>query len=232
MMKTIFKIIVLLCANAGTAMAAEPIPSLDQTREIWIHSMDSGWMLRVWPDGSAYLQNGSLMEDGAKCPAGTFAFSDMHAFLVPRLKEGRKAGDVSVAIVREGTFSTTCQYINELETKPSFVKAQQSCTPVWDKDRFAMLLKKFPFASEFSTSKPIDTGASLPKASSQTIPAPKSQSGVLPAGSMKTAISSETPTIAKTAATEAPTIATPWSIIIVLFLAAIGLLWWILKRRS
>jgi len=127
------------------------------------------------------------MEDGAKCPAGTFAFSDMHAFLVPRLKEGRKAGDVSVAIVREGTFSTTCQYINELETKPFFVKAQQSCTPVWDKDRFAMLLKKFPFASEFSTSKPM---------------------------------------------TEAPLASTPWNIIIALFLAAIGLLWWILKRRS
>ena len=49
---------------------------------------------------------------------------------------------------------------------------------------------------------------------------------------MKTAISSETTTIAKTAATEAPTTATPWNIIIALFLAAIGLLWWILKRRS
>ena len=232
MMKILFKVIVLLCAYAGTVMAAEPIPSLDQTREIWVHSMDSGWMLSVRPDGSAYLQNGSLMEDGAKCPAGTFAFSDMHAFLVPRLKEGRKEGDVSVAIVREGTFSTTCQYINELEVKPFFVKAQQSCTPVWDKDRFAMLLKKFPFESEFSTSKPVDTGASQPKALSQETPAPKPQSEVQSAGSTKTAISSETPTIAKTAATEAPTIATPWSIIIVLFLAAIGLLWWILKRLS
>ena len=194
--------------------------------------MDSGWILRVWPDGSAYLQNGSLMEDGAKCPAGTFAFSDMHAFLVPRIKEGRKEGDIGVAIVREGTFSTTCQYINELETKPFFVKAQQSCTPVWDKDRFAMLLKKFPFASEFSTSKPVEPGASQSKVSSPAKPAPKSQSEVQPAGSTITVISPETTTIAKTAATEAPTTATPWNIIIALFLAAIGLLWWILKRLS
>lgn len=213
-------------------MAAEPIPSLSQTREIGLQSIHSGWMLRVWPDGSAHLQYGSLTDGGAKCPAGTFAFSDMYAFLVPRIKEGRKEGDIGVAIVREGTFSTTCQYINELETKPFFVKAHQSCTPVMDKVRFAELVKKYPFESEFSLRKPVEPGASQSKVSSQANPAPKPQSEVQSAGSTKTAISSETPTIAKTAATEAPTIATPWSIIIVLFLAAIGLLWWILKRRS
>jgi len=232
MKKILFKIIVLLCAYAGTVMAAEPIPSLNQTRVIWLHSIHSGWMLRVWPDGSAHLQYGSLMEDGAKCPAGTFAFSDMHAFLVPRIKEGSKEGDIGVAIVREGTFSTTCQYINELETKPFFVKAQQTCTPIWDKVRFNEMVNKHPIESEFSLRKPVEPGASQSKVSSQAKPAPNPQSEVQPAGSTKTAISSETPTIAKTAATEAPTIATPWSIIIVLFLAAIGLLWWILKRLS
>ena len=212
-------------------MAAEPIPSLSQTRQIDLDA-DSGWILRIKPDGSAHLQYGSLMEDGAKCPAGTFAFSDIYAFLVPIIKEKNSAGDVAVAIKREGVFDTTCQYINEFEAKPFFVKAQQTCTPIWDKVRFNEMVNKHPIESEFSLRKPAEPGASQSKVSSQAKPAPKPQSEVQPAGSTKTAISSETPTIAKTAATEAPTIATPWSIIIVLFLAVIGLRWWILKRRS
>ena len=212
-------------------MAAEPIPSLSQTRQIDLDA-DSGWILRIKPDGSAHLQYGSLMEDGAKCPAGTFAFSDIYAFLVPIIKEKNSAGDVAVAIKREGVFDTTCQYIDEFEAKPFFVKAQQTCTPIWDKVRFNEMVNKHPIESEFSLRKPAEPGASQPKALSQETPAPKPQSEVQSAGSTKTAISSETPTVAKTAATEAPTIATPWSIIIVLFLAVIGLRWWILKRRS
>ena len=216
----------------GTVMAAEPIPSLNQTRQIDLSTADSGWILRIKPDGSAHLQYGSLMEDGAKCPAGTFAFSDIYAFLVPIIKEKNSAGDVAVAIKREGVFDTTCQYINEFEAKPFFVKAQQTCTPIWDKVRFNEMVNKHPIESEFSLRKPAEPGASQSKVSSQAKPAPKPQSEVQPAGSTKTAISSETPTIAKATATEAPTTATPWSIIILLFLAAIGLLWWILKRLS
>jgi hypothetical protein len=79
-MKTLFKVIVLTYAYMGTVMAAEPIPSLDQTRGIDISSLDSGWTLRIRPDGSAHLQFGSLMEDGARCPAGTFDFSDIYTF--------------------------------------------------------------------------------------------------------------------------------------------------------
>ena len=232
MMKMLFKIIVLLCAYAGTVMAAEPMPSLNQTGEIILSTADSGWRLRIRTDGSAHLQFGSLMEDGARCPAGTFAFSDIYAFFVPKIKEKRSEGDVAVSIHPEGATSVTCQYINEFEAKPFFVKAQQTCTPIWDKVRFNEMVNKHPIESEFSLRKPVEPGASQSKVSSQAKPAPKPQSEVQSAGSTKTAISSETPTIAKTAATEAPTIATPWSIIIVLFLAAIGLLWWILKRRS
>lgn len=232
MMKFIFKIIVLLCAYAGTVMAAESIPPLNQTGEIILSTADSGWRLRIRTDGSAHLQFGSLMEDGARCPAGTFTFSDIYAFIIPKLKEGRSEGDVAVAIVPEMATSVTCQYINEFEAKPFFVKAQQTCTPIWDKVRFNEMVNKHPIESEFSLRKPVEPGASQSKVSSPAKPSPKPQSEVQPAGSTKTAISSETPTIAKTAGTEAPTTATPWNIIIALFMAAIGLLWWILKRRS
>lgn len=232
MKKILFKTIVLLCAYAGTVMAAEPIPSLNQTRQIDLSTADSGWILRIRTDGSAHLQFGSLMEDGARCPAGTFAFSDIYAFIIPKLKEGRSEGDVAVAIVPEMATSVTCQYINEFEAKPLFVKAQQTCTPIWDKVRFNEMVNKHPIESEFSLRKPVEPGASQSKVSSQAKPAPKPQSEVQPAGSTKTAISSETPTIAKATATEAPTASTPRNITIVLFLGAIGLLWWILMRRS
>lgn len=231
MMKILFKIIVLLCAYAGTVMAAEPIPSLSQTRQIDLDA-DSGWILRIKPDGSAHLQYGSLMEDGAKCPAGTFAFSDIYAFLVPIIKEKNSAGDVAVAIKREGVFDTKCQYINEFEAKPFFVKAQQTCTPVWDKVRFNEMVNKHPIESEFSLSKPAEPGASQPKALSQETPAPKPQPEVQPTKSTKATVTSATTIIAKDTATEAPTASTPWNIIIVLFLTSLGLLWWILKRLS
>jgi hypothetical protein len=213
-MKTLLKIIVLIYAYMGTVMAAEPIPSLNQTRQIDLSTADSGWILRIKPDGSAHLQYGSLMEDGAKCPAGTFAFSDIYAFLVPIIKEKNSAGDVAVAIKREGAFDTTCQYIDEFEAKPFFVKAQQTCTPIWDKVRFNEMVNKHPIESEFSLRKPAEPGAS--------------QS----AESTKATVTSATTTIAKTTATEEPITSTPWNIIIVIFLASLGLMWWILVRRS
>jgi len=215
----------------GAVMAAEPIPSLNQTRGIDLSTADSGWSLRIRPDGSAHLQFGSLMEDGARCPAGTFAFSDIYAFIVPKIKENNSAGDVAVAIKREGVFSTTCQYIDEFEAKPFFLKAQQTCTPIWDKVRFNEMVNKHPIESEFSLSKPAEPGALQPKALSQETPAPKSQPEVQPTKSTKATVSSVTTTMAKDTATEAPTAITPWNIIIVVFLASLGLLWWILKRR-
>ena len=231
-MKAISNMIILLISYMGTVMAAESIPTLNQTRRIDLNTADRGWILMIRPDGSARLLFGSLMEDEARCPAGTFDFSDIYAFLVPKIKGKKSAGDVAVAISREGTFSTTSQYIDEFEAKPFFVKAQQTCTPIWDKDRFAMLLKEYPFESEFSLSKHSEPSASRPRALSQATLAPKPQPEVQTAGSTNVTITSATTTIAKTAAAEALTTATPWNIIIVLFLAAIGLSWWILKRRS
>jgi hypothetical protein len=230
-MKTLFKVIVLTYAYMGTVMAAEPIPSLNQTRQIDLLTADSGWILRIRPDGSAHLQFGSLMEDGARCPAGTFAFSDVYAFLVPKIKENNSAGDVAVAIVPETATSVTCQYINEFEAKPFFLKAQQTCMPIWDKVRFDELVHKYPIESEFSLSKPAEPGALQPKALSQETPTPKPQPEVQPTKSTKATVTSATTIIAKDTATEAPTAITPWNIIIVLFLASLGLLWWILKRR-
>lgn len=215
----------------GTVMAAEPIPSLNQTRQIDLFTADSGWILRIRTDGSAHLQFGSLMEDGARCPAGTFAFSDIYAFLVPKIKEKNSAGDVAVAIVPEMATSVTCQYINEFEAKPFFVKAQQTCTPIWDKVRFNEMVNKHPIESEFSLSKPTEPGALQPKALSQETPAPKPQPEVQPTKSTKATVTSATTIIAKDTATEAPTASTPWNIIIVLFLTSLGLLWWILKQR-
>ena len=212
-------------------MAAEPIPPLNQTGEIILSTADSGWRLRIRTDGSAHLQFGSLMEDGARCPAGTFAFSDLYAFIVPKLKEERSEGDVAVAIVPEMPTSVTCQYINEFEAKPFFVKAQQTCTPIWDKVRFNEMVNKHPIESEFSLSKPAEPGALQPKALSQETPAPKPQPEVQPTKSTKATVSSVTTTMAKDTATEAPTAIMPWSIVIVLFLASLGLLWWVLKRR-
>ena len=215
----------------GAVTAAEPIPSLNQTRQIDLLTADSGWILRIRPDGSAHLQFGSLMEDGARCPAGTFAFSDVYAFLVPKIKENNSAGDVAVAIVPETATSVTCQYINEFEAKPFFLKAQQTCMPIWDKVRFNERVNKHPIESEFSLSKPAEPGALQPKALSQETPAPKPQPEVQPTKSTKATVTSATTIIAKDTATEAPTAITPWNIIIVLFLASLGLLWWILKRR-
>ena len=216
----------------GTVMAAVPIPPLNQTGEIILSTADSGWRLRIRTDGSAHLQFGSLMEDGARCPAGTFTFSDIYAFVIPKLKEGRSEGDVAVAIVPEMATSVTCQYINEFEAKPFFVKAQQTCTPVWDTVRFNELVNEYPIESEFSLSKHIEPSASQPKALSPATLAPKPQPEVQPTKSMKATVTSATTTIAKATATEAPTASTPWNIIIVLFLTSLGLLWWILKRRS
>ena len=216
----------------GTVMAAVPIPPLNQTGEIILSTADSGWRLRIRTDGSAHLQFGSLMEDGARCPAGTFAFSDIYAFFVPKIKEKRSEGDVAVSIHPEGATSVTCQYINEFEAKPFFVKAQQTCTPVWDKVRFNEMVNKHPIESEFSLSKPAEPGALQPKALSQETPAPKPQPEVQPTKSTKATVTSATTIIAKDTATEAPTASTPWNIIIVLFLTSLGLLWWILKRRS
>ena len=215
----------------GTVMAAVPIPPLNQTGEIILSTADSGWRLRIRTDGSAHLQFGSLMEDGARCPAGTFAFSDIYAFFVPKIKEKRSEGDVAVSIHPEGATSVTCQYINEFEAKPFFVKAQQTCTPVWDKVRFNEMVNKHPIESEFSLSKPAEPGALQPKALSQETPAPKPQPEVQPTKSTKATVTSATTIIAKDTATEAPTASTPWNIIIVLFLTSLGLLWWILKRR-
>ena len=215
----------------GTVMAAVPIPPLNQTGEIILSTADSGWRLRIRTDGSAHLQFGSLMEDGARCPAGTFTFSDIYAFVIPKLKEGRSGGDVAVAIVPEMATSVTCQYINEFEAKPFFVKAQQTCTPVWDTVRFNELVNEYPIESEFSLSKHIEPSASQPKALSPATLAPKPQPEVQPTKSMKATVTSATTTIAKATATEAPTASTPWNIIIVLFLTSLGLLWWILKRR-
>jgi len=212
-------------------MAAVPIPPLNQTGEIILSTADSGWRLRIRTDGSAHLQFGSLMEDGARCPAGTFTFSDIYAFIVPKLKEERSEGDVAVAIVPEMPTSVTCQYINEFEAKPFFVKAQQTCTPIWDKVRFNEMVNKHPIESEFSLSKPAEPGALQPKALSQETPTPKPQPEVQPTKSTKATVTSATTIIAKDTATEAPTAITPWNIIIVLFLASLGLLWWILKRR-
>ena len=213
-MKTLLKIIVLIYAYMGTVMAAVPIPPLNQTGEIILSTADSGWRLRIRTDGSAHLQFGSLMEDGARCPAGTFAFSDIYAFFVPKIKEKRSEGDVAVSIHPEGATSVTCQYINEFEAKPFFVKAQQTCTPIWDKVRFNEMVNKHPIESEFSLRKPAEPGAS--------------QS----AESTKATVTSATTTIAKTTATEEPITSTPWNIIIVIFLASLGLMWWILVRRS
>ncbi len=215
----------------GTVMAAVPIPPLNQTGEIILSTADSGWRLRIRTDGSAHLQFGSLMEDGARCPAGTFTFSDIYAFIVPKLKEERSEGDVAVAIVPEMPTSVTCQYINEFEAKPFFVKAQQTCTPIWDKVRFNEMVNKHPIESEFSLSKPAEPGALQPKALSQETPAPKPQSEVQPTKSTKATVTSATTIIAKDTATEAPTAITPWNIVIVLFLASLGLLWWVLQRR-
>ncbi len=212
-------------------MAAVPIPPLNQTGEIILSTADSGWRLRIRTDGSAHLQFGSLMEDGARCPAGTFTFSDIYAFIVPKLKEERSEGDVAVAIVPEMPTSVTCQYINEFEAKPFFVKAQQTCTPIWDKVRFNEMVNKHPIESEFSLSKPAEPGALQPKALSQETPAPKPQSEVQPTKSTKATVTSATTIIAKDTATEAPTAITPWNIVIVLFLASLGLLWWVLQRR-
>ena len=230
-MKTLLKIIVLIYAYMGTVMAAVPIPPLNQTGEIILSTADSGWRLRIRTDGSAHLQFGSLMEDGARCPAGTFAFSDIYAFFVPKIKEKRSEGDVAVSIHPEGATSVTCQYINEFEAKPFFVKAQQTCTPVWDKVRFNEMVNKHPIESEFSLSKPAEPGALQPKALSQETPAPKPQPEVQPTKTTKATVTSATTILAKDTATEAPTASTPWNIIIVLFLTSLGLLWWILKRR-
>jgi hypothetical protein len=230
-MKTLFKVIVLIHAYMGTVMAAVPIPPLNQTGEIILSTADSGWRLRIRTDGSAHLQFGSLMEDGARCPAGTFAFSDLYAFIVPKLKEERSEGDVAVAIVPETATSVTCQYINEFEAKPFFLKAQQTCMPIWDKVRFNEMVNKHPIESEFRLSKPDEPGASQPKALSQETPAPKSQPEVQPTKSTKATVTSVTTTIDKASATEAPTSTTPWNIIIVLFLASLGLPWWVLTRR-
>jgi hypothetical protein len=230
-MKMLFNIIVLVYSYIGTVMAAEPMPSLSQTVQIDFSTADSGWILYIKPDGSAHLQYGSRMEDGARCPAGTFAFSDIYAFLLPKIKEKRSEGDVAVAIYREGATSVTCQYIDEFEAKPFFVKAQQTCTPVWDKVRFNEMVNKHPIESEFSLSKPAEPGALQPKALSQETPTPKPQPEVQPTKSTKATVTSATTIIAKDTATEAPTAITPWNIIIVLFLASLGLLWWILKRR-
>ena len=215
----------------GTVMAAVPMPPLNQTGEIILSTADSGWRLRIRTDGSAHLQFGSLMEDGARCPAGTFTFSDIYAFIVPKLKEERSEGDVAVAIVPEMATSVTCQYINEFEAKPFFVKAQQTCTPIWDKVRFDEMVNKHPIESEFSLSKSAEPSASQSKALSPATLAPKPQPEVQPTKSMKATVTSATTTIAKATATEAPTASTPWNIIIVLFLTSLGLLWWILKRR-
>ena len=230
-MKAISNIIILLISYMGTVMAAESVPTLNQTREIDLSTADSGWILRIRPDGSAHLQFGSLTEDGARCPGGTFDFSDIYAFLVPKIKEKRFQGDVAVAIYREGATSVTCQYIDEFEAKPFFVKAQQACTPVWDKVRFNEMVSKHPIESEFSLSKSAKTSASQSKALSQATLAPKPQPEVQTAGSTKATITSATTTIAKAAATEAPITSTPWNIIIVLFLTTLGLLWWVLKQR-
>lgn len=215
----------------GTVMAAVPMPPLNQTGEIILSTADSGWRLRIRTDGSAHLQFGSLMEDGARCPAGTFTFSDIYAFIVPKLKEERSEGDVAVAIVPEMPTSVTCQYINEFEAKPFFVKAQQTCTPIWDKVRFDEMVNKHPIESEFSLSKSAEPSASQSKALSPATLAPKPQPEVQPTKSMKATVTSATTTIAKATATEAPTASTPWNIIIVLFLTSLGLLWWILKQR-
>lgn len=212
-------------------MAAVPIPPLNQTGEIILSTADSGWRLRIRTDGSAHLQFGSLMEDGARCPAGTFTFSDIYAFIVPKLKEERSEGDVAVAIVPEMPTSVTCQYINEFEAKSFFLKAQQTCTPIWDKVRFNEMVNKHPIESEFSLSKPAEPGALQPKALSQETPAPKPQPEVQPTKSTKATVTSATTIIAKDTATEAQTSTTPRNIIIVLFLASLGLLWWLLKRR-
>ena len=230
-MKAISNIIILLISYMGTVMAAESVPTLNQTREIDLSTADSGWILRIRPDGSAHLQFGSLMEDGARCQAGTFAFSDIYAFLVSNIKEKNSAGDVAVAIVHEMASSVTCQYINEFEARPFFVKAQQTCTPVWDKVRFNEMVNKHPIESEFSLSKPAEPGALQPKALSQETPAPKPQPEVQPTKSTKATVTSATTIIAKDTATEAPTAITPWNIVIVLFLASLGLLWWVLQRR-
>ena len=150
-------------------------------------------------------------------------------FLILRKKNS--AGDVAVAIVHEMASSVTCQYINEFEARPFFVKAQQTCTPVWDKVRFNEMVNKHPIESEFSLSKSAKPSASQSKALSQATLAPKPQPEVQTAGSTKATITSATTTIAKAAATEAPITSTPWNIIIVLFLTTLGLLWWVLKQR-
>jgi disulfide bond formation protein DsbB len=94
------------------------------------------------------------------------------------------------------------------------------------------MVNKHPIESEFSLRKHAKAGASQPKSLSQETPAPKPQPEVQPTKSTKDTVTSATTTTAKDTATEAPTATTPWNIVIVLFLASLGLLWWIFKRRS
>ena len=121
-------------------------PSLQDTDQIVIHIVRTGWRLKLNADGSGKLIFGSNPFDLAAIPSGAFDFSEIYNSLLLRLQSNPvDASSVGVAFRKSGEKTATTLYTNnEAALIHIFTIAKQRAQPI-DTSRFDQLLKNKPF---------------------------------------------------------------------------------------
>ncbi len=133
---------ILIISSMLIAQANPAIPSFDQVTKIGLLS-HKGWMLNIYPDGSASLIYGSNPMDVAKAPKQSFSFQEVYNLLVPHLSDTYKEGKtIAVTLHVTGQTSSISLYLEDKATiKKIMSQARDKSVPL-DQTRFKELLQK------------------------------------------------------------------------------------------
>jgi len=135
---------ILIISSILIAQGSPVIPSFDQVTKIGLFS-HKGWMLNIYPDGSASLIYGSSPMDIAKAPKQSFSFQEVYNLLVPHLSDTYKEGKtIAVTLHVAGQTSSISLYLEDKATiKKIMSDARDKSVPL-DRARFKEILAKHP----------------------------------------------------------------------------------------
>lgn len=129
---------------ADTPPAADAAkPEVDAVDSIYI-LVNSGWILRVRPDGSGRLQYGSGPTDGAIFAAGSIDFNKVFTQLPEHGEDTGEKDTVAVSIQCRSDAKAISRSLSSQAAGPLFVQAAEKAR-ARDEVHFEQLRKSHPF---------------------------------------------------------------------------------------
>ena len=135
---TLFVLMALL------AMADISIPNINQLREITLNSYDTGWLARLFPNGSARLVYGASFSDSANIPEGSFSFKGKYDFLIPYLKQKPNNKEECISVGLYFGDSGKGFYLEDKEVMRKIMHELCDKAVPFEKESFAHLLREYP----------------------------------------------------------------------------------------